>query len=580
MKELDSTAKRLLGYARQEWRMLALALVFFVLAGAVEPAIPALFKKLIDSGFKEGLDYPLWLVPLVIIGLFFLRGGLNYCGTYIVQAALGRIVLDFRLRLMSALLQARSEIFTFFSPGHMMNKIIHDPNSAAQMLGSTLINVVKDFTILLCLVAYLLYLNWYLTLIAFVCMPLLGVAVRLAQRRLDRVGQEHYESQQRLTGIVDDNARAWRVVRTFGAASFERRRFEEEAERLRRLSTKQMATGALVTPITQLVAALGVSIIVTLALYQASQGTSTVGEFVSFIMALLMIISPLRHLSDVFQPIAGALISARGAFELLSIPVEEDKGNKPLTTCQGDIKFEHVTVEFKDGSHPALNEFNLEVVPGSTVALVGASGAGKTTVINSLLRFVIIKTGQIYLDDVPIADLTLASLRQHFAVVSQDIVLFDGSIAQNVAYASEIDIDPAKVKNCLQAANLWDHVAGLPHGIDSSIGVNGSLLSGGQRQRLAIARALYRDASVWIFDEATSALDTESEMVIQKSIESLRGSKTIILIAHRLSTVRHADMICVMSEGRIVEQGTHDRLMLKHGRYTEMVNLQAGWRQP
>jgi ATP-binding cassette, subfamily B, bacterial MsbA len=575
MKGLDSTSRQLLGYARQEWRMLSLALVLFILGGAVEPTIPALFKKLIDSGFKGGLDYPLWLVPVVIIGLFLLRGGLNYCGTYIVQSALSRIVLGFRLRLMGSLLGAKSDLFMRLTPGQMVNKVIHDPNGASQMLGSTLINLIKDATILLCLVVYLLYLNWHLTLIAFISMPLLGIAVRYAQRRLDRVGQAYYESQQRLTDIVDDNARAWRVVRTFDATEFERNRFKAEAETLRRLFTKQMATGALVTPITQLVAALGVSIIVTLALYQASQGASTVGEFVSFIMALLMTISPMRHLSDVFQPVAGALISARGAFELLSTPPEEDNGSREMPVSHGDIHFQQVTVRFSDSHEPALDSFNLHISPGQTVALVGASGAGKTTVINSLLRFVSLDSGSIQLDGVPISDLRLSSLRRHFAVVSQDIVLFDGSLAQNVAYASSGGVDRAKVQHCLQAANLWGHVSALPQGMDSPVGVNGNMLSGGQRQRLAIARALYRNATIWIFDEATSALDSESEVVIQKSIESLRYSKTIIIIAHRLSTIRHADLICVMSEGSIIEQGSHEELMARHGRYADMVSLQS-----
>jgi subfamily B ATP-binding cassette protein MsbA len=575
MKPLDDTAKRLLGYARQQWRLLALALVLFMLGAAVEPAIPALFKKLIDSGFKDGLDYPLWLVPVIIIGLFLLRGLLNFCATYVVQTSISRIVFQLRSDLMHALLRARSDLFSSLSPGQVVNKIISDPAAASQILGNTLIDLVKETTTLFCLVLYLLYLNWQLTLISFVCMPLLGIAVNVARKRLDRVGQAQYESHQRLVNIVDDNARAWRVVRTFDAADFEARRFQEEAQRFRRMSIKQVATGALMSPLTQLVAAIGVSVIVTLALYQASQGSSTVGEFVSFITALLMTIAPLRYLSNVLQPVAGALIAARGAFELLAVPNEPDLGTLDMLTCKGDIRFKDLSVQFAGASSPALEAFNLHIPAGHTVALVGASGAGKTTVVNALLRFADIRSGDIRLDGISISELRLNSLRRHFAVVSQDIVLFDGSVAENVAYASQTGLDRAKIQASLEAANLWSHVESLPEGMDSPIGVNGSLLSGGQRQRLAIARALYRDAAVWIFDEATSALDSESEAVIQKSIETLRHNKTLIIIAHRLSTVRNADQICVMSAGRIVEQGTHDALMAQHGVYAGMVNLQA-----
>lgn len=246
-----------------------------------------------------------------------------------------------------------------------------------------------------------------------------------------------------------------------------------------------------------------------------------------------------------------------------------------MPACHGAICFDKLCVHFEGASSPALDDFSLDVPAGTTVALVGSSGAGKTTAVNALLRFTAIQSGGIWLDGVPITDLRLASLRQHFAVVSQDIVLFDGTVAQNVAYASPLGIDRTKVQACLEAANLWDHVASLPHGLDNPIGVNGSMLSGGQRQRLAIARALYRDAAIWIFDEATSALDSESEAVIQKSIEALRHNKTLIIIAHRLSTVRNADQICVMSAGRIIEQGTHDMLIAKQGVYAGMVKLQA-----
>ncbi|MDO9006009.1 MAG: ABC transporter transmembrane domain-containing protein [Aquabacterium sp.] len=573
--ESKETAQQLLSYARPQWRMLSMALVFFMLGAAVEPLLPALFKKLIDSGFQEGLKYPLWLVPVVVIGLFVVRGTFNFGGAYVMNSASSTMVLNLRRDLMRSLLKADAKLFTSISPGVAVSKVISDPQGASTLMSNAIVSIVKDASTLFFLIAYLIYLNPQLTLIAFISMPLLGLTVKLVQKRLNKVGKAQYQTQLRLVTTVDDNARAWRVVRTFGAVDFELQRFDREATLHRRMTMKQVATSSLVTPLTQIVAAIGVSIILTLALWQASQGASTVGEFVSFITALLMTISPMRHLTDVFQPINSALITAGGAFELLNTPPEPDTGTVEMPKSQGRIDFNDVTVQFDGATHPALDGLNLHVAPGSTIALVGSSGAGKTTVVNTLLRFAYPSSGQITLDGVPTEQLKLASLRSHFAVVSQDIVLFEGSIAENVAYASPLGLDRAKVEHCLKAANLWNHVLTLPEGIDAAIGTNGSRLSGGQRQRLAIARALYRDAAVWIFDEATSALDSESEAVVQRSIEDLRGSKTLILIAHRLSTIRNADCIYVMSEGRVVEQGTHAELIARQGLYAGMVKIQS-----
>lgn len=573
--ELKETGRKILAYGKPHWKMFGAAFLFFTLGAAVEPIIPALFKKLIDSGFKEGLNYPLWIVPVVIIGLFLVRGVFNFAGNYAMTSSISSIVLDLRRDLMRGLLRADAKLFTTISPGLAVTKIINDPQFASQTLGNVTITVIKDSMTLVFLLGYLLYLNWQLTLLSFISMPLLGVLLKKVQKRLQHVGQAQYESQQRLVNSVDDNARAWRVVRTFDAAEFELKRFDAEANVLRRMVLKTMATSSLITPMTQIVAAIGVSIIITLAIHQASQGSTTVGEFVSFITALLMTISPMRHLTDVYQPVTGALITARGALDLINAPVEPDNGTREMPSSRGDIQFRDVKVHYEGASTPSLDGFNLHIEPGQTVALVGSSGAGKTTVVNTLLRFANPTSGQIQLDGVPIDELKLASLRRHFAVVSQDIVLFDGSVAANVAYASPHGVDRTKVEQCLRAANLWSHVSAMSQGMDSAVGTNGSMLSGGQRQRLAIARALYRDAAIWIFDEATSALDSESEAVVQRSIEDLRHAKTLILIAHRLSTIKNADVICVMSEGRIVEQGTHAELMALGGLYAGMVRIQA-----
>jgi len=572
---LKEAGRKLLAYLRPHWKYWAISFLFFTAGAAVEPIIPALFKKLIDSGFQEGLKYPLWIVPLVIIGLFLARGTLNFCGTYTMEYGVTAVVLDLRRDLMRALLRADAKLFNQISPGVAVNKIINDPHNSVDVLGMTAISIVKDAMSLIALIGYLLFINWQLTLISFVSMPLLAVTIKQVQKRLRSVGQSQYESQMRLVNTVDDNARAWRVVRTFDAAEFEQGRFDKEAAQYRRWTLKQVTTSSLITPMTQVVAAFGVSIIITLAIHQASQGASTVGDFVSFVTALLMTISPMRHLTDVAQPIAGSLITARGAFELMNTPPEPDHGTQELATSRGELQFTAAKVHYEGAHAPALQDFSLHIPAGQTVAFVGASGAGKSTVVSTLLRFAHLKSGHIQLDGIDIEDLKLASLRRHFAVVSQDIVLFDGSVAQNVAYAHPNGIDRAKAEQCLRAANLWQHVSTLPEGIDTNIGTNGGKLSGGQRQRLAIARALYRDAAVWIFDEATSALDSESEAVVQQSIEGLRHSKTLILIAHRLSTIRNADVICVMSEGRIIEQGSHQDLIALNGTYANLVRIQS-----
>lgn len=573
--DLKATRQRVISYAQQHWRLFAAAVAMFIVGSAVEPLVPWLFKKLLDSGFQNGLDYPLWMVPVVVIGLFLVRGLANYAGNFTMNYATSAVVLSMRKDLMRSLVHADASVFTKWSPGQLVSRVVNEPQSASTVLGSTAVGVIRDFFTLVFLVAYLFYLNWQLTLLAFVSMPLLGVSVRLIRKRLQRIGHAAYQGNQRLVRTVDDNARAWRVVRTFDAADFEMQRFDEQALHQRRMLMKQVSASSLTTPTTQIIAAIGVSIILTLALHQAAQGGATVGEFVSFITALLMTISPLRHLTDVIQPINSAMITLTGAFQLFDAKAEQDTGHQTLDACKGRIEFAQARVHYEGAATPALKELTLHVEPGQTIALVGASGAGKSTVVNTLLRFSELSGGQVTLDGIPIADLKLASLRQHFAVVSQDIILFDGSVAENVAYASKVPVDLARVEQCLRAANLWNFVSEQPDGLNTQIGTNGSKLSGGQRQRLAIARALYRDAAIWIFDEATSALDSESEAVIQRSIHALRGSKTLILIAHRLSTIRNADQIYVMSDGAVAESGTHEELVNKDGLYASLVRLQA-----
>jgi ATP-binding cassette, subfamily B, bacterial MsbA len=482
-------------------------------------------------------------------------------------------VLDLRQDLVAALLRADARLFHDVTPGVAVHKVINDPQAATAQLGGAATVVLRDGTHTIAMLGYLLYLNWQLTLALVVCLPPLAWAVRRVHLVALRVGGRTYESQLRLVGIVDDIARAWRVVRTFDAAPFEAGRFRHEAGQHRRLSVRTAATTAAISPISQSIASLGVAAILTLALAQAQGGGTSVGDFVAFITAALLLVSRIKSLTDISPAIVGGLIAVRFVFELIDTPREPDPGTHELPTSQGHVQMHGVTVRYPGAERAALEGFDLEIRPGQTVALVGASGAGKTTVINLLLGFVSPAVGTVTLDGHPLDSLTRASLRRQFAVVSQDIVLFDGSIAANVVYAKPRD--DARIEHCLRAAQLWDHVCTLPQGIETPVGANGSRLSGGQRQRLAIARALYKEAPLWVFDEATSSLDTESERLVQAAIEQGQGRKTQVIIAHRLSTVRNADLICVMADGRVAERGSHAELMEAGGLYAAMVRSQS-----
>ena len=535
-------------------------------SAASSPSRPSLAEV------NQNYSFPIWMVPIVLIGLFAVRGLFTFCGQYMLNWTISRTVMDIRTALLQVLLRADARVYTSLQPATAVTKVVNDPQHVITLIAGALITILRDGLPALALMGFLFFINWKLTLLSLITVPGLAFVVRKVNRRVRRMGSWAYDAQLRLVSVIEDVTRAWRVVRSFDAADYERRRFAERAREVQRSTLKTAASNAMAQPLSQLMASVGISIIVSLALYQSRVNGTGVGEFASFVAALLFMSSRLRHLSDVMQPITNALVVARGCMGLLDTPPEPDTGTRELRDVRGDIVLQQVTLRYPGANRDALAAMDLHIPAGRTTALVGSSGAGKSSVVNLLLGFERPDSGRILLDGVPIDELTKANLRRQFAVVSQDIVLFDLSIADNIAYAQERD--DARLEQVLRAAALWDFVQSLPEGLDTTVGANGSKLSGGQRQRLAIARALYKDAPVWIFDEATSALDTESERAVQQALEQWQGRKTLIVIAHRLSTIRRADCIQVLADGQVVESGDHDALMARDGVYAGMVKVQ------
>jgi subfamily B ATP-binding cassette protein MsbA len=541
-----------------------------LIGAATEPLIPALLKPLLDRGFQQGL-LEIWTVPVSILLLFGIRGAAGYVSQIGLAKITNHGLMILRQDMFNKILTSDLDIFNKNSSSSLSNTLVYEVQTGAQQLINSLLSLTRNSLTALALTGYLFYLNWKLTLIVAAVFPAVAHVMRVLTRRLHQLAKSNQSATDNLAYVVEENILTHRDIRLYGAQKSQSERFKVLSESLNQIAIKSTIAGAAMTPLTQMLAAVALSAVISIALIQSASIGTSVGDFVAFVTAMLMIIAPIRQLSEVSSPITRGLVALERALDLIESTPNESEGNFNKDRADGRIQLSKIFVSYSEDSEPALRSIDLVIETGETVALVGSSGSGKTTLANLLPRFVDITSGSISVDGQDIRDWQLQSLRNQISFVSQNVLLINDSISRNVALGSEVD--RLKVIQCLQAANLSDFLEKLPLGIDTEVGHNAMQLSGGQRQRLAIARALYKDAPILILDEATSALDTESERAVQEALERLMRNRTTLVIAHRLSTVHHANRIVVMDAGKIVETGSHLELIQLGGQYARLYQL-------
>jgi subfamily B ATP-binding cassette protein MsbA len=565
---------RLLTYVRPYWRVLLAGLLATALAAATEPLFPALLKPLLDNGFSgEGMQSP-WQVPVLIVGIFALRGVVGYLASYAMSWVENRVINDIRQQLFERLLHLPTHYFDRNPSASLISKFTYDVSNIASASTSVGTVLIRDSLTIVGLFGWLLYLNWQLTFVTLIVVPVIAVFTQVVGKRLRKMSRASQQGMATMTETLQEAIACQKVIKVFGGAGQELKRFAHVNNALRGFAMRQGIAAAATTPAVHLAASFAVAIVIYIALMQSQQGQTTVGSFVSFITAMLMLLAPLKHLANVNAPLQRGLAAAESIFKALDEVPETDNGNVVLQRAVGRIALQNLSFRYAQAERDALENIDLLIEPGQTVALVGPSGGGKTTLASLIPRFYNPSGGRILIDGHDSQQLTLASLRAQIALVSQDVVLFNDTVAANIAYGSAHDASPVAIEQAAVAAHALDFIRALPEGFDTVIGENGARLSGGQRQRIAIARAILNDAPILILDEATSALDNESERQVQQALEALMQGRTTLVIAHRLSTVERADRIVVMQHGRIAESGTHRELLAHDGIYAQLYKLQ------
>jgi subfamily B ATP-binding cassette protein MsbA len=563
--------RRLLGYALPYKGKFVIAVIGMIVLSITSALFAAMMRPLVDNGFVGKDMDTIRLVPPLIIGLFLARGIANFVAQYSVSWVGRRITFDIRNAIFTHLTHLPSGFYDTNASGSLISKLIFDVEQIAAAVTESIFVIVRDGLTVAVMAAWMIYLNWKLTIFFAILAPISSLLVRAMSLRFRKTSQLIQKSMGEISQVTQEATEGQRVVKAFGGHATEIRAFTEVNERNRRQAMRKVTVSAVGMGLVQLLAAIALALVIYFALLS---GEITAGGFVSYITAVTWMMNPSKRLSKINETIQTGLAAAHSAFALMDEPAEMDTGTVTLAHVRGRIEYRHVGFRYPVAESEALQDVSFTIEPGQTVALVGASGSGKTTTASLLPRFYRLNEGEIRLDDGNINDLVLADLRRHIAIVGQETLLFDDTIRHNIAYGHEGPIDEDRVMQAARAAHVLEFAQKLPQGLDALVGERGMRVSGGQRQRIAIARALYKNAPILILDEATSSLDTESERLVQAAMQTLMENRTTLVIAHRLSTVEHADRIVVLAQGRVVESGTHRELLAQNGVYAGLYRIQ------